>query len=110
MIWLSLSQVADFADTSCRAIQQVISRSEDRNCVAWRGAKLIIRRVKGRGGKSGVSYEVAAESLPIGLQLAFNRSQETFRATYRTDSAALQECKWLSFHLGPIAALKPHSP
>lgn len=38
----------------------------------WRGHRLVVRRVRGRGGKSGWQYQVRLDSLPQELQLLYS--------------------------------------
>ena len=45
--------------------------------MTWRGAELKRRKVRGRGGKSGLSYEVLVSSLPSDLQRRYSEQWAT---------------------------------
>jgi hypothetical protein len=65
---------------------------------------LVIRKVAGRGGKSGVSYELSAASLPLDLRIkgGFKPSQTPFQAPASGSEA---EMRWWAHHLTPLVEL-----
>jgi len=75
--WLTVSQLADLAGLTERAIRLSINASR-KTGKSWRGASLATRIIGGnRGGKGGISYEVAADSLPPDLFAKWQQRQRT---------------------------------
>lgn len=66
MAWTDSITVAALARISDRKARLALRRAIAG--VPWRGASLVVREVRGRGGRSGFHYEVLASSLPLGLQ------------------------------------------
>jgi hypothetical protein len=67
MMWISSDELSLVANISARKAHRALARSASATS-PWRGAALIVREVHGRGGRSGVSYQVLASSLPTELQ------------------------------------------
>ena len=63
---LSAPELADLAGIHRRNAVIALTRALEGR--PWRGAHLDVRETKGRGGRSGIVYRVALESLPIELQ------------------------------------------
>ncbi|MGU9982601.1 hypothetical protein ACJ4V0_21470 [Phreatobacter sp. HK31-P] len=70
--FIGLPQLADLAGISDRAAEKAVTRSIREEAYLWREARLVIRTTRGRGGRSGLRYEVRLDSLPIDLQRRFN--------------------------------------
>ncbi|MGJ0509827.1 MAG: hypothetical protein ACR652_22425 [Methylocystis sp.] len=68
VLWM----VAAAAGVSRRALEIAASKIAAGKANSWRGAPLVIETLKGRGGKSGVQYQVRVDSLPADLQSHFN--------------------------------------
>lgn len=67
--WITVASVAEAAGVSARAVQLVLGGAAKSGRVpTWRGVPLTVRRVDGRGGRSGLRYEVEASSLPAELR------------------------------------------
>lgn len=60
--WLTVPQFSLLANISRRAGLKAASGASAGQL--WRNANMIVRSVPGRGGRSGVRYEVALSSLP----------------------------------------------
>jgi len=60
--WISSQTFAEQASISVQTARRVLRTALDGDC--WRGAQLKVRRRLGRGGRGGLIYEVAADSLP----------------------------------------------
>lgn len=67
--WLSLATFAKLAMITRQAAHAAAKSAVAGK--AWRGNRLDVRQVTGRGGRSGTRYEVALASLPADLQTAF---------------------------------------
>lgn len=109
MDWLRLAEVAAECGVKDRALQLHIQRKGRHGKVIWHGTTFNYREVPGVGGKSGLSYQIAAESLPVGLQLALKDSQGAFERPLRLDQEASQWRNWWVHHLAAISALPPRS-
>jgi hypothetical protein len=77
--WLSVQELADLANISRRKATQALSHAA--KGLPWRKHTIVVREVPGRGGRSGVRYEVALASLPVDLQIAFLRGSNAVRTT-----------------------------
>lgn len=66
--FVSTAAIAEATGKTKRAIEIAISRIVAGQASTWRGAKLDIRQLHGRGGKAGVQYQVRVDSLPIDVQ------------------------------------------
>lgn len=75
--WISTNEFADAANISRQAAHAALKSAR------WRGFTLKVRKVQGRGGRSGLRYEVALSSLPEAFQ-------DTFRA-FSDDTCAIVE-------------------
>ncbi len=62
----------------------------------WHGHRLEVRTIGGRGGRSGLQYQVKVSSLPIELQDSLKDLQRTDedRSSIRTGEAAQRERNW----------------
>lgn len=107
--FLSIKAAALLLGIDSRVLRKRIRDTLANPLYLYRGSRLIIRTVKGKGGKSGLSYEIAADSLPVSCQLALRDSQDRFERPARHDEEALRWQNWKSHHLAPIASLPPRS-
>lgn len=76
----------------------------------WRGSPLVVRQVRGRGGRSGWSYEVRVDSLPLDLQLRCKQLQSPFEAPPRLDDASAVERERRFNIIRPALAFAKHTP
>lgn len=68
--WISTPRFGLLAGISRRAALKAAVNASNGLC--WRGQPLDVRQTPGRGGNSGLRYEVLLSSLPEALQRAFN--------------------------------------
>lgn len=68
MNFVPLSMVAELAGVSRQALAKVCALTSHDSSFTWRGARLSLRQISGRGGRSGLRYEIDSETLPIDLQ------------------------------------------
>lgn len=87
--WIDVATFAELADVSMRRARAAIAQSK------WRSNSLVVRRVPGRGGRSGLHYEVLLSSLPQAVQESY-RQQECAptSTTLRGDASADAERSW----------------
>lgn len=69
--FVPLSVFAAAVGLSRQAVEKVVARTRKHPTATWRGARPIFRAVHGRGGRSGLQYELRIDSLPLDLQLRF---------------------------------------
>jgi hypothetical protein len=68
--WISSTDFAKLAGISDRKARQAFSKCYSGK--SWRGHHLVVRQVKGKGGKSGWQYQVRHDSLPEELQIQYS--------------------------------------
>ena len=71
--YLSSKELAALVGVNRRAAQAIIA-----GAVAgkrWNGAQLVVRKFEGRGGRSGESFRVLVDSMPVSLQIEHARLQ-----------------------------------
>jgi transposase InsO family protein len=76
--WLNTSDLASLAGLSDRQARRILARATS-GC-RWKGIKLDVRTISGRGGRRGLAFEVNLESLPPELQGAFRGTSLTIEA------------------------------
>jgi hypothetical protein len=86
---------------SRQAVEKALKRVLLEPSSTWRGATLIIREVRGRGGRSGVSYQVLASSLPFELQERLKVLRTPFEGPLNHGRKAQLERDWLHSVLHP---------
>lgn len=87
--WLPASDVAVLAGTTPRAIEKKLKKIASGASPLWRGSALVIREVRGRGGRSGLAYQVRVDSLPLGLQERLKASSQPAEPrTFKTKGEA----------------------
>jgi len=92
-VWLPSLSFADIAGIKLRRASRALERAHDGH--TWHNHHLVVRRVRGRGGRSGWSYEVRLDSLPEALR-------ERYQDTLYKDSPAHDD--------SPSRALVPVEP
>ena len=76
-LYIKVGELADLAGISERKARAAVTRCKE-NAATWRGSQLQVRIIGGnRGGKGGISYEVAADSLPPDLYAKWQHRQRT---------------------------------
>ncbi len=68
MEYLPLSVIAEALGRSHRAVEIGVARVASGKSKTYLGAALVIRTIKGRGGRAGVQYQVRRDSLSSDLQ------------------------------------------
>lgn len=71
--YLPIARIAEAVRLVPRAIERAIERVRKSDLATWRGARLVFRTVPGRGGRSGVNYEIRVDSLPGEIQERLKR-------------------------------------
>ncbi len=104
--WIATKQFAEFASITRQVANRILSKAAaDRNNT-WQGHKLQVRIVHGKGGRSGVSYEVAVDSLPDHLKARLRASQTVLKPTSNALSlpskAGGVEASWWFTLLKPV--------
>lgn len=108
-LWLSVPGLAALADIGRQTAHDVVKRASSNPISPWRDALLITRQVKGRGGRSGWSYEVRLDSLPVDLQARFKELQTPFQHALKHDGRADAERNWWASVLRPASIHPRHS-
>ena len=94
-MWISSDQLAIVAGTKRRAAQTALMRAAHGDF--WHGHALEVRTFHGRGGRSGIQYQVKVSSLPPFLQERLKAFQMTDEAVSRLrlgDDEARRERTW----------------
>jgi len=111
MEYITSRQLAVIAGVSEQAIQKVCKRAVECDTYCWRGSHLEIRMIYGRGGKSGISYQIRTSSLPEELSRNLGslvpEGSQSFLSS-GTDHRNIEVAWWL-FHLKPILETKKGS-
>lgn len=96
-MYVSVSQFAEIAGVSRQAIEKVLKQSAFGGVVPWRGANLEVRTIHGRGGRSGIQYQVKVSSLPEHLKdrlKALQMTNEVVSSFRLGDDTAHHERAW----------------
>lgn len=104
--FLDISQIADVAQFSRQAIEKAVLRCQRNPSLLWRGAALVVRQVHGRGGRSGVSYQVRTDSLPADLQELLKTFRNPIEGRLNHGKQAQVERDWFYSVLHP-AIIQP---
>lgn len=102
--FLSVPDVARLAGLSERAVEKAVARSLREPAYSWRGARLSVRIMHGRGGRSGRQYEVRSESLPLDLQLCVKQLHTASAPQLSHGPHAQEERDFRFFVIGPALA------
>jgi hypothetical protein len=87
--WITLPELAEISSVSAQRLRTVIRRN-----TPWRGADLVVRHVPGRGGRSGMVYEVRIDNLPLDLQERLKAHQGVFEPASSHGAKAQSERTW----------------
>lgn len=109
--WLSTAEFADVADITRRSATRIIMGAA--RSVPWRGHTLEVRRTFGRGGRSGLSYEVSLRSLSAALEEPLSDAPEPYAPTpsrtWRYNASADQRA-CMAKRLAVIEEAVQHAP
>lgn len=86
--WITTPELGRLAGISRRAALKAAVNAELGRL--WRGSTLFVRQVSGRGGKSGLRYEVLLQSLPLHIQAVFSGVSEPSQTRLRKRPAATE--------------------
>lgn len=78
-IWLPSTAFGALAGIARQKAHRALRR-ELLSSHCWRGANLVVRAVHGRGGRSGLQYQVRVDSLPLDLQERWKALQRPVNA------------------------------
>ncbi|MCL8381773.1 hypothetical protein [Xanthobacter aminoxidans] len=104
MAWLDTCDLAAIAGISRQKAHRALQRVHRDPVSLWRGATLVVRTVRGRGGRSGLCYEVLVSSLPPDLQERLRVLSGAYERPLSDLSTARDERNWWSIVLAPAAA------
>ena len=76
--WISAIDFAAITHISRQAGNMALRQCVDG--VTWRGHRLVVRRVRGQGGKAGWQYQVRLDSLPAEMREAWQANPVAIRA------------------------------
>ncbi|MBB4018335.1 hypothetical protein GGR16_003382 [Chelatococcus caeni] len=107
--FIPVSELAQAAGLTNRAIERAITRTVAGQRATWRGATLVVRKVHGRGGRSGIRYEVRVDSLPLELQERLRALKSTSESPLRHGEKAQQERDWWYGLIAPALVHERHS-
>lgn len=68
-IWLNVREFSELSGVCRRVATKILSRAFKGKL--WRDQPILVRQMPGRGGRSGIRYEVLLSTLPMALQGAF---------------------------------------
>ena len=71
--FLTIAAVAAAAGKSKRAVEIAAERIANGKSETWRGSRIVVRTVLGRGGRAGANYEIKFDSLPADIQERLKR-------------------------------------
>lgn len=103
--FVPISAIAEATGKTERTLEIAVARIVSGRATTWRGAQLIVRTVKGRGGKSGVRYEIRVDSLPIGLQERFKAYSQPAEPRAFVHKLAAVRTRLAQLHKASEAAL-----
>lgn len=106
--FIAAIELAGMLSVSPRALQLAIRRSQASHGI-WRGASLVVRTVRGRGGRSGLRYEVLVSSLPLDLQERLKAAERADKGPVRLVDGRGAERDWWHAILAPALAHPKHS-
>lgn len=92
--FVPISVIAEAAGKSRRTLEIAAGRIIEGKALTWNGARLIVRRVFGRGGKAGFQYEISIDSLPIDIQDRLKRRLTAAKAPSHGGAARLERDVW----------------
>lgn len=104
--WIGTAELAALAGTTERAARKAIGLLTRNPDACWRGTRPVLRSRHGRGGRSGLQYEVRVDSLPFELQQRWNAAQRPVKGPLKHDDEARIEREW-RYHLIEAALAYP---
>lgn len=107
--YVDVGNLASLAEVSRQAIEKALKRIISGQVEKWRGARLSIRTVRGRGGRSGHRYEVLVSSLPLDLQWRLKAAEKAALGSLTPAEEGAAERAWWMDTLGPALAQLKHS-
>jgi len=107
--FLSVGELVEVSGSTRQAVEKALQKIVCGRSTTWRGATLIVRQVRGRGGRSGWQYEVRADSLPLDLQERWKALQSGVDRPLRHGERAKAERSWWQALLQPVLAHPKHS-
>ncbi len=111
MTYVPLPILADLADVSKRALEKACTKIAIDSVATWRGARLVLRQIRGRGGRSGLCYEIRIDSLPPDLQLRLKAHFAIIEhPVSRISDRSTAKHNWFLLVLGPALGTAPRSP
>lgn len=106
--FVALPTLATITRVSRQALEKRLGEIIRGEAQSWRGAAIQFRHARGRGGRSGLRYEIRVDSLPPDLQQRLkdqlNRPTPT-QIGERTDNRGAER-NWYLRVLGPLLAMK----
>ena len=108
-VWLDADRFAATASITRRAASKVLLASRSESSPFWRGASLVVREVRSRGGRSGIAYQVRLDSLPPELQEAWKVLQAPCESRLCHGPKAQWQREFWRDLLDPIASVGKHS-
>lgn len=108
-VYLPVEQIAELCGLSRQAVAQIVAKAFQGQRGQWRGASLIVRQVRGRGGRSGMRYEVRLASLPADLQEAWKALQSPIERRSSHGESAIRAREFWYHLIGPVLPLEKHS-
>jgi hypothetical protein len=107
--FLDIPTVSKLAEVFRQATKKALKASVADPSKTWRGASLIVRQVRGRGGRSGMRYEVRLDSPPADIQDAWNAFQGPVERRSSHGEGAIREREFWYHLIGPVLGLEKHS-
>lgn len=97
MEWVTAVELANLCGISRRVANRLCCAIANGEKSDWHGAQLEVRKIHGRGGLSGIQYQVRVSSMPAHIQQRLKASQTADEALVRVrlgDEAARLERAW----------------
>jgi hypothetical protein len=107
--WVSTSELAPHSGVTPRALKKAFAKIVRTRGGTWRGARLVVRTVPGRGGRSGLHYEVRLSSLPLGIQEGLKALQQPLESPWKPLHDMNAESRMRVGIVAPIVAHPPYT-
>lgn len=101
-VWLTSVELAECAGISPRKARSALSLAAEG--FGWRGQQLVVRRTRGKGGKSGWQYQVRFDSLPLDLRTSYSLPAKQEATTLATEGV-----EWRYSVIEPALRCKPRT-
>lgn len=109
MDWFPIPDAAEILGIRRQVLHKAIVRTLASPEYLYRGHRLVVRKVRGTGGRSGECYEVLADSLPHSSLLALKPSYTHLEKPLRHDDKATWERNFWCEICRHIIVHPPHS-